>query len=209
LSRPPGRRGRVHVPGPAPSSSSPPSAGAVTSSPTSSSRLYLSAALAFMWGWRAELALLVATVIPWLLAIPALRFHVPTVELVAAIVTGSVICLAIAEAGARSLEIALQHRVNEERSRRELEASRNAYRDLAELAHELIFGASPSGRFTYLNAALAHHLGEPPEALLGRPVSEFLSGHPANRAILDLLTAPAVSGAPLPLLEFEARTVRG
>ena len=50
--------------------------------------LYLSAALAFMWGWPAELGLLVATVIPWLLAIPALRFHFPTPELVTAIVTG-------------------------------------------------------------------------------------------------------------------------
>ena len=39
--------------------------------------LYLSAALAFMWGWRAELALLVATVIPWLLAIPAPAFTYP------------------------------------------------------------------------------------------------------------------------------------
>src|SRR5439155_4990736 len=57
--------------------------------------LYLSAALAFMWGWRAEITLLVVTVIPWLLAIPALRFHFPTSELVTAIVTGSVICLAI------------------------------------------------------------------------------------------------------------------
>jgi len=162
-----------------------------------------------MWGWPAELGLLVATVIPWLLAIPALRFHFPTAELVTAIVTGSVISLAIAEAGARNLEFALRHRANEERSRRELEASRDAYRDLAEHAHELILTADPSGRFTYVNAALAHHLGEPAEALLGRPVSEFLSGHPANRAIRDLLSAPAETGAALPLLEFEARTVRG
>src|SRR5947208_3689430 len=159
--------------------------------------LYLSAALAFMWGWPAELGLLVATVIPWLLAIPALRFHFPTAELVTAIVTGSVISLAIAEAGARNLEFALRHRANEERSRRELEASRDAYRDLAEHAHELILTADPSGRFTYVNAALAHHLGEPAEALLGRPVSEFLSGHPANRAIRDLLSAPAETGAAL------------
>src|SRR5437667_1119558 len=171
--------------------------------------LYLSAALAFMWGWPAELGLLVATVIPWLLAIPALRFHFPTAELVTAIVTGSVISLAIAEAGARNLEFALRHRANEERSRRELEASRDAYRDLAEHAHELILTADPSGRFTYVNAALAHHLGEPAGALLGRPVSEFLSAHPANRAIRDLLSAPAETGAALPLLEFEARTVRG
>jgi len=171
--------------------------------------LYLSAALAFMWGWRAELSLLVATVIPWLLAVPALRFHFPTSELVTAIVTGSVICLAIAEAGRRSLETTFRHRLSEERSRRALEASRDAYRDLAEHAHELIFAADPSGRFTYVNAALAHHLGEPADALLGRPVSEFLSGHPANRAIRDLLMAPAEGGAPLPPLEFEARTVRG
>src|SRR5438067_2411579 len=116
--------------------------------------LYLSAALAFMWGWPAELGLLVATVIPWLLAIPALRFHFPTAELVTAIVTGSVISLAIAEAGARNLEFALRHRANEERSRRELEASRDAYRDLAELARD---------RFL---ATLSHELRSPLSAVL-------------------------------------------
>src|SRR5438093_10280473 len=171
--------------------------------------LYLSAAVLFMWGWRAELGVLVATVIPWVLAIPELRFHFPLAELVTAIVTGSVISLAIAEAGARNLEAALRHRASEERSRRELEVSHAAYRDLAEHAHELIFAADPSGRLTYANAALARHLSEPAEALLARPVSEFLSGHPANRAIRDLLSAPAETGAALPLLEFEARTVRG
>src|SRR5262249_10493274 len=145
----------------------------------------------------------------WLVAIPELRFHFPTPELLTAIVTGSVLCLAIAEAGARNLEVEIRHHASEERSRRALEASRNAYRDLTEHAHELIFIADPSGRFTYVNAALAHHLGEPADALLGRPVSEFLSGHPANRAIRGLLRAPAETAAPLPLLEFEARTVRG
>ncbi len=171
--------------------------------------LYLAAALFFMWGWAAELCLLVATVLPWLIALHSLVFHVPTAELVTAIVTGTVISLALAEVGARNVGLTLHHRANEERSRRELEVSRDAYRDLAEQAHELIFAADPSGRFAYVNPALAAQLGEPPAALLGRPVSEFLSGHPANHAIRELLAAPRTNGNRLPPIEFEAHTARG
>ncbi len=171
--------------------------------------LYLSAALFFMWGWVAELGLLVATVVPWLVALPALHYHVPTVELVTAIVTGTVISLALAEVGARNVAITLFHRASVERGRRELEASHDAYRDLAERARDPIFATDSSGRLTYVNAALALQLGEPAEALLGRPANEFLSGHPANRALRDVLAAPPVNGAHCPPIEFEARTASG
>jgi len=40
-------------------------------------------------------------------------------------------------------------------------------------------------------------------------VSEFLSGHPANHAIRELLAAPRANGNRLPPIEFEARTARG
>ena len=84
--------------------------------------LYLLTALAFSWGWKAEAVLLLLTVVPWTLAIPALRFSVPTAELIAAIVVGSAIAIAVAEGTARAFAVAFEHREADEASRRALEA---------------------------------------------------------------------------------------
>ncbi|HJQ83123.1 MAG TPA: ATP-binding protein [Candidatus Binatia bacterium] len=168
--------------------------------------LYLLAALAFVWGWQAELTLLGLTVIPWLVAVPGMTFAVPTVELVTAILVGSVLALAIAEGAGRAFAIAFRHRENEEANRRALEASHKEYRDLAEHAHEPIFAADFSGRFTYVNAAMARALGE--TDLIGRPVDEFLSAHPANERLRALLRGANGAERATPL-EFETRTVGG
>jgi PAS domain S-box-containing protein len=171
--------------------------------------LYLLAALLFAWGWRAELALLVLTAVPWGLALARLRLHVPPVELAAAIMIGSTIALALAEGAARTFALAFRHRAAEEASRRELEVSRNAYRDLAEQAHEPIFASDLAGRFTYVNAALARCLGEPESALVGRAVAQFLTAHPGNRDVRELLAGIPGGDAVLPVLEFEAETAKG
>ena len=107
--------------------------------------LYLLAALCFTWGWRPELALWSATVIPYLIVLPRLPVHVHPSELSAAIISGSVICFAIAEGASRAFTAQFHHRRAEERGRQELEASRNAYRDLAELASEPIFTTDAAG----------------------------------------------------------------
>jgi signal transduction histidine kinase/ActR/RegA family two-component response regulator len=148
--------------------------------------LYLSAALAFMWGWRAELLLLVATVIPWLLALHALRFHFPTPELLTAIVTGSVLCLAIAEAGARNLEAALRHQASEERSRHALEASRNA----AERARAEAEAATLA-RDRFL-AVLSHELRSPLSSVLtwtGMLRRGLVSGERVPKALASIEAA--------------------
>ncbi|HLY37724.1 MAG TPA: ATP-binding protein [Candidatus Binatia bacterium] len=168
--------------------------------------LYLLAALTFMWGWRAELVLLGSTALVWALATRTLRFHVPPVELATAIGVGSFVALAIAEGAWRAFAVAFEHRANEEASRRELEASRNAYRDLAEQATELIFTADIASRLTYVNAAMARCLGEPESAILGQPLPSFLSGHPANQRLLELVDAAEPPVAPV---QFEARTIYG
>src|SRR5262249_29307177 len=117
--------------------------------------LYLVAALCFNWGWRPELALWAATVIPWFILLPSMPTRLDPTELVAAIFTGSVVCLAVAEGALRLFATTHHHRRAEEQGRRELQVSRDAYRDLAEQAHEPIFTTDGTGQLTYVNGAFA------------------------------------------------------
>src|SRR5262249_35439940 len=140
--------------------------------------LYPLAALLFMWGWRQGPALPSCPPPPRAHVDPRQPLHPPAAEPAAGVAIGSVIALVIAEGWARAFKVALEHRANEEAGRRELEASRNAYRDLAEQANELIFTADLTGRFTYVNAVMARCLGQPESLLVGQPVAGFLSHHP-------------------------------
>ena len=168
--------------------------------------LYLATSIFFGWGWLPALIVQASTAIPWLLATPYLTFYGPRIELVSAIVLGSLLSLGIAEGAARALRAALLHRRNEVESRRALQASRDAYRDLAENARELIFTTDRSGRFTYVNPAFARCFGVTPEELLGRASDGCLSDHPSNAEIRGLLGVPhATSGPPSPCA-FEVRT---
>ena len=107
--------------------------------------LSLASSLFFAWGWAWALALLAVTSAAWLAAIPALAFHVPSVEMVGAILVGSVLSLGVAERAARGFRFGFLHRVNEERARKAAEASRDAAEAatrakdefIAELSHEL------------------------------------------------------------------------
>ena len=107
--------------------------------------LYLASALFFAWGWVWTLGVLAVTSVAWLAAVPALTFHVPSIELVAAIVVGSVLSLGVAERAARGFRFGFLHRVNEERARKAAEASRDAAEAatrakdefIADLSHEL------------------------------------------------------------------------
>lgn len=67
--------------------------------------LYLAAALSFSWGWRAELVLLAATLVPWALVLHHFELFVPLAELAAAVTIGSSLALAIAEGSARNFRV--------------------------------------------------------------------------------------------------------
>jgi PAS domain S-box-containing protein len=163
-------------------------------------------ALLFAWGWRVQLVLLLLTVSVWVVATPALVFYAPRSELAAGILSGSIICFVVAEGAARGFAATWRHRTAEARSRRELEASRNAYRDLAEQAHEPIFTVDLAGRLTYVNAAMASAAGASPAAVTGRSIFDLLSDHPDNEALRRLLEDPRVLVHELTL---QLRTVSG
>ena len=171
--------------------------------------LYLTTSVFFGWGWVPALVLQVSTGIPWLLATPFFTFYGPRIELVTAIVLGSLLSLGIAEGAARGIRAALLHRRNEVESRRALHASRDAYRDLAENAPELIFTTDGAERFTYVNPAFAGCFGVTPEELLGRPSGDCLSDNAVNAQVRNLLGAPHVAREPVPAMVFEVRTLHG
>src|SRR5437870_8455069 len=172
-------------------------------------RIYLATSLVFAWGWLPALVLQVTTTAAWLAATPSLTFYVPRIELVTGIVLGSLLSLGIAEGTARALRAALLHRRNELESRRALQASRDAYRDLAEKAPELIITTDQAGRFTYVNPAFARCFGVTPGELLGRPSGDCLSEHPVNAEVRSLLGAPHAVREPVPATVFEVRTLHG
>lgn len=170
--------------------------------------LFLSAALLFAWGWRAELVVLAATLVLAAAALPFSDRVVPAPEFITAVLIGAAVSLAIAEGSARVFANAVRHRASEAERRRELEDSRDAYRNLAENVRDFIYTGDLAGRITYVNAPLAVFIGEPVNALVGRFFAEFLAPHPDNPDLDTTFTTIAARGS-MPLLTFATRTAAG
>jgi len=162
--------------------------------------LYLSSALFFAWGWRIELAVWVATVVPWALAIPWLQFFLPPLELITAIGIGSMVCLAIAEVSARSFGVVFERGERAGVASQALAASRDAYRDLAENATDLIYTHDLQGRLTYVNAAFLRYAHGPAEAIVGRTCHELMAQHPDAPDLDAIIRRVAVGEVPPPVL---------
>ncbi|MDD1632665.1 MAG: PAS domain S-box protein, partial [Methylococcaceae bacterium] len=170
--------------------------------------LYLATALLFSWGWRAELALLVLTLVPWMLVLKRFAFFVPLDELAAAVAIGATLALAIAEGTARNVRAVLRRRRAQEEATRELQISRDAYRDITEHARDMIWSADLQGRLTYVNEALMGFLGLPAAEILGRSPGDFYTTNPANLDFPAMVTR-ALAGEVLPPLAIECATPRG
>ncbi len=170
--------------------------------------LYLAAALLFSWGWRAELVLLLTTLVPWVLVLDRFRLFVPPLELAAAVSVGAGLALAIAEASARNARHVSRRRRAQERATLALQASRDAYRDLAEHARDMIWSADREGRLTYANEALGHFLGLTPAEMMGRRIPDFFTAHPENPDF-DAAVSGLLAGEPLPPIAVECATPRG
>ena len=154
--------------------------------------LGLGSSLAFAWGWRLALGHLAVSTVAWLAAAPHLHVFATGTERALQLVIGSTVWLAVAEAAQRSFRTSWY----QERARRaaaeKLAESRDAYRDLAENARDLIFTHDLSGRSTYVNEAFARYFGVPAADLLGRRALDMVPADPANpdvRAVIARLVA--------------------
>jgi PAS domain S-box-containing protein len=170
--------------------------------------LYLASALLFAWGWRAESIVIATTLAAWVLAFPALRFVVAPPAFATALLIGVAVALAVAEGSARAFSVAFLHRASDVERKRELEASRDAYRDLAESARDFIYSVDLEARFTYVNEALARFIGEPVESIIGRVFVGLLTDHPANPDPWEVLKRIAAGEAFPPLL-VQLRSAQG
>jgi len=170
--------------------------------------LYIAAALLFGWGWLAELVLLVTTLAGWALVFDRFVFVIRPLEVAAAVTVGALLALAIAEGAARSFRYLLVRRWAQARITHQLEDSRDAYRDLAEHARDLIWACDLKLRLTYVNEAAIRFLGLPATAILGRPIPEFYSGNAGNPDASGII-ARAVAVGELPPFLAEIVTPLG
>jgi PAS domain S-box-containing protein len=170
--------------------------------------LYLAVALVFCWGWRAELALLILTLVPWMLILGHFPFFVPRNELAAAVTIGATLALAIAEGTARNVRAVLRRRRAQEEATHELQISRDAYRDITEQARDLIWSADREGRLTYVNEALVGFFGLPVAKILACKIDDFYTTNPLNPDFRAAITR-VLAGENPPLLTIECATPRG
>lgn len=151
------------------------------------------ASLLFVWQWHFALALFAGTFGIWLLTGPWTGLQLTQLQTLAGGVIGVVVCVAMAEGAFRSFRTAFVHRQREVERTRELQISRDAYRDLAEKATDLIWTADLDWRFTYVNEAGAHYLGKPAAALVGLPLRAILTDDPTNAAAWERIAAAGAS----------------
>jgi PAS domain S-box-containing protein len=158
--------------------------------------------------WRRELVLVLVTLGPAWLADPWLVQAIPPVQSVAILGLAALVCLTIAEGSFRSFRNAVIHRAAEDETRRELAASRDAYRDLAEKARDHIWTCDLEGRLTYANAATAAFFRVPASALIGRSYATMVTDNPRNAGQDDVF-ARLAAGETLPPLLVEVAPYPG
>jgi PAS domain S-box-containing protein len=170
--------------------------------------LCLATALLFGWGWRAEIVLVASMLVAWGLTLPAFTFFVPPLELAAALMLGCFLSVAVAEGAARGFRHAWFYRASNDEMTRVLAESRDAYRDLAETARDLIWAADLDGRLTYVNDAAAGYLGPSPQEIVGQSIAEHLTDDPKNPDVAAVI-ARVVAGETMPPILAQGRTPQG
>jgi PAS domain S-box-containing protein len=170
--------------------------------------LTASAASFFVWGWRAQIALNGITGVVWTLALPRLGVSSSPLELAGMTAIGWVITLGLAESMARTFRVGVELRKRERAAVDALQASHDAYRDLAENARDFLWTADLEGRLTFVSESTARLLGDTPAALVGRSTFDFITDHPDNLDIAATLTRVA-GGQAMPPLPVQCTTTLG
>jgi PAS domain S-box-containing protein len=154
--------------------------------------LCLTSSLLFAWGWRLAAVLALWTLVIWQIVRGSLALFVAPDELAVGCVFGSIVWIAVAEGSARAMRRAWEQQQARERAVYELALSRDAYRDLAENASDLIYTHDLEGRFTYVNTAFARYAGVDRAAMIGRSVLDVLDAsrpNPDPRAVIARIGA--------------------
>jgi PAS domain S-box-containing protein len=151
------------------------------------------APLVLAWGLGPQLVFQGSLTIVWIGALVALPRHLPMSELATAIAFGNLIAFAATQWAAHGFRTEVLARFAALDFDRQIAASRDAYRALAENAVDFIWAMDLQGRWTYVNEALARRCGRTVEAMIGRPVGEILTSHPSQPDPARLI-ARAVAG---------------
>ncbi len=165
-------------------------------------------ALLFPWGWRVELALVLAILGLLGLATPWLHFALGPNELAPVIIIAALLCVAIAEGNAQGFHATLARRRSEEAALHALAASRDGYRDITEDARDFIWASDLEGRITYINEAGARILGMTPAMTIGRNVDQYLTDHPTNPSAAEMRARLRTSDS-LPPTVVQWRSIHG
>jgi PAS domain S-box-containing protein len=145
------------------------------------------------------MVLVALTMLPFLAVFPWLSPAERPIELHTALVVGTIIALGLAELTARNLMRARAYFQAAEERARELAASRDAYRDLAENVRDLIWAIDLEGHWTYLNAAFVQFLGIPREQLIGSHAPALIIAHPAGHDAEEEIRRFIAGNTPGPL----------
>jgi len=164
--------------------------------------LCLGSSLMFAWGWGPASVLAIGSFIAWWLVGPQLELFLSVEELWVGYVAGSLVSVGLAEMSARSFRSLWDGRQSEQAALAKLEASRDAYRDLAENARDQIWVSDIEGRILYVNEASARFHRVPVSELVGQSMFEMITDHSQNPETLKALRR-IVRGETLPPLLFQ------
>ncbi|MEO6026448.1 MAG: PAS domain S-box protein, partial [Candidatus Binatia bacterium] len=138
------------------------------------------APLVLAWGLGPQLAFQGGLTAAWLFALAQLPHHLRMTELVSAIAFGNLMALAATQWAAQSFRTEVRAGFAALDLDRQITASRDAYRALAENAVDFIWAIDLQGRWTYVNEALARRCGMRVSDMIGQPVQAILAPDPSH-----------------------------
>ncbi len=170
--------------------------------------LLTAAPLVLAWRLGIQLVFQGTLTLAWLVGLPVLPRHVAVTEIMAALGFGNLLAVAATQWAVQAFRTEVLARFAALDFDRQIAASRDAYRALAENAADFIWAVDLEGRWTYVNEALAGRCGFSTTGMVGRPVTEVLTETSANPDARVLL-ARAAAGETVEPQAFEMRTGDG